>query len=165
MAKKIKVYHTFLNKKGKLKTVNFIIDKLLYNDILKLSNEEKNYWLEYYYHEYCKERNNERKEFRNREKYILVDQCEVEGEDGMLSNKDKLSQITDESYNEQNTINKLIVKEMLELLDDVECYSVIHVTMKGYSIISVANKLGIAESTVRKKIKLALEKIRSKYLM
>ena len=165
MAKKIKVYHTFLNKKGKLKTVNFIIDKLLYNDILKLSNEEKNYWLEYYYHEYCKERNYERKEFRNREKFVSVDQCEAEAEDGMLSSKDKIFQITDESYNEQSIINRLIVKEMLELLDDVECYSVIHVIMKGYSIISVANKLGIAESTVRKKIKLALEKIKSKYLM
>lgn len=165
MSKKIIVSHLFLNKKGELKTVKFTIDELLYNDILKLPNEDKNYWLEYYYHEYCKECNCERKEFRNREKFISADQCEVEDKDGMLSTKDKLSQITDESYNEQTIINKLIVKEMLELLDDVELYVVIHVIMKGYSIISVANKLGIAESTVRKKIKLALEKIRNKYPM
>ena len=165
MAKKIKVSHSFLNKKGEFKTVKFTIDELLYNDILKLPNEEKNYWLEYYYHEYCKECNYERKEFRNREKFISADQVEVEDEDGMLSAKDKLSQIADESYNEQTIINKLIVNEMLELLDDVERFVIVHVTMKGYSIISVANKLGIAESTVRKKIKLALEKIRNNYPM
>lgn len=165
MARKIKVSHSFQNKKGELKTVKFTIDELLYKDILKLPNEEKNYWLEYYYHEYCKECNYERKAFRNREKFIMTDQCEVEDEDGMLSTNNKLSQIADESSSEQVLINKLIVNEMLELLDDIERYVIVCVTMNGHSIISVANTLGIAESTVRKKIKIALDKIKNNYPM
>lgn len=163
MAKKINVFHSFLNKKGQFKKVKFKIDEILYNDILKLPKEGKDYWLEFYYHEHCKERNYERKEFRYRERYIAADQCEIEDEDGNLLSKDKLLQIVDESFDEQILMNKLIVNEMLELLDDVERYVIENVIMQGKTIISVSNKLGIAESTVRKKMKKALEKIKNKY--
>lgn len=163
ISKKIKVHYTFMNKKNVLKKVNFVMDEQLYKDILTLPEQEKDYWMQYYYHEYYNERNNERKEFRHRDIFIKLDKIEIKDDDGNYVNNDKISQVADDTVNEDAIINRLIVKEVLKLLDDMERYIIINVVMYEQSIVSVAKKLGIAESTVRKKKKIALNKIKNKY--
>ena len=126
-SKKIKVHYSFLNKKNVLKSVNFKMDEQLYKDIMSLPEEEKNYWLKFYYHEYCNERNQNRKEFRNREMYLNVDYNFNNEEDEFTCSVDKIAQIADPVDVEQNVINKCIVEEVLSLLDETEKYIVIKV--------------------------------------
>ena len=164
MTKKIKVLHTFLNKKGVFKSVEFYMDSKLYNDILTLPENEKNYWLEFYYHEFCNEQYSERKAFKNREQFINADQEEQEDEEvRIVASKNKLKQITDNTNDEQAMFNKLIVDEILDLLNEDERFCIEQVFKFGRTIISVANEMKIDESTVRKKIKIAKEKIKNNY--
>ena len=164
MTKKIKVSHTFQNKKGVTKKVEFYMDSKLYNDIQTMPENEKNYWMEYYYHESCNDRYSERKAFRNREQFITADQEEQEDdEEQVLVSKKKLQQIADTTNDEKAMYDKLMVEDMFKLLDEDEKYCMTKVNMLGRSIISVANEMGIAESTVRKKIQSAIEKIKSNY--
>lgn len=164
MTKKIKVSHTFRNKKGVIKSVEFYMDSKLYNDIQTMPENEKNYWMEYYYHESCNDRYSERKAFRNREQFITSDQEEQEeDEEQVLISKKKLQQIADISSDEQTMYNKLMVEDMFKLLDEDEKYCMKQVVMLGRSIISVANEMEIDESTVRKKIRNANEKIKNNY--
>ena len=163
MSKKIKVFHSFLNKKNEHKRVEFYLDEQLYKGILTLSEEEKNKWLEYYYYEYNADRYDERKEFKNRDKFITADQEEQEDEEEIVVSKKKLSQIADNTCNEQALYNKLIVEEMMNLLNEDEKYIFTQVYMFQRSIISVAKQMNIDESTVRKKIRNSKDKIQKNY--
>ena len=81
----------------------------------------------------------------------------------MLVSKKKLQQIADTTNDEKAMYDKLMVEDMFKLLDEDEKYCMTQVNMLGRSIISVANEIGIAESTVRKKIQTAIEKIKNNY--
>ena len=151
--KKIKVYYTFLNKKNVLKSVNFKMDEQLYKDILTLPEEEKNYWLEYYYHEYCNERNQNRKEFRNREMYL----------DEVTGSANKIAQIADHVDVEKTTINKHIVENILSLLNETEKYIMIKVLMYEVPKAQVARNLGISITAVSKKLIKIKDKITTLY--
>ena len=164
MTKKIKVSHTFQNKKGVTKKVEFYMDSKLYNDIQTMPEDEKNYWMEYYYHESCNDRYLERKAFRNREQFITSDQEEQEeDEEQVLVSKKKLQQIADTTNDEKAMYDKLMVEDMFKLLDEDEKHCMTQVNMLGRSIISVAIEMGVDESTVRKKIRIAKDKIKSTY--
>ena len=164
MTKKIKVSHTFQNKKGVTRKVEFYMDSKLYNDIQTMPENEKNYWMEYYYHESCNDRYSERKAFRNREQFITSDQEEQEeDEEQVLVSKKKLQQIADTTNDEKSMYDKLMVEDMFKLLDEDEKYCMKQVNMLGRSIISVAIEMGVDESTVRKKIRIAKDKIKSTY--
>lgn len=157
-SKKIKVYYSFLNKNKVLKSVNFMLDRQLYKDIITLPEEEKNYWLKYYYHEYCKERNQNRKEFRNREMYLKVDYNFDDEEDELTGSANKISQIADPIDVEKNCINKSTIEEILSLLNDTERFIVVNVLMYDVPKTKVARDLGISDTSVKKK----LEKIKHK---
>ena len=157
-SRKIKVHYTFLNKKNVLKSVNFKMDEQLYKDILTLPEEEKNYWLEYYYHEYCNERNQNRKEFRNREMYLKVDYNFDDEEDEVTCSANKIAQIADPVDVEKNLIYKRIVEDVLSLLDETEKYIVIKVLIYDVPKMHVARELGISDTAVNKK----LDKVKNK---
>ena len=160
--RKIKVHYSFLNKKNVLKSVNFKMDEQLYKDIMTLPEEEKNYWLKYYYHEYCNERNQNRKEFRNREMYLKVDYNFNDEEDEVTGSANKIAQIADPVDVEKNVIKKRIVDEILSLLDETEKYIVIKVLMYDVPKAQVARELGISDTAVNKKlakIKVKIKKI------
>ena len=161
--RKIKVHYSFLNKKNVLKSVNFKMDEQLYKDILTLPEEEKNYWLEYYYHEYCNERNQNRKEFRNREMYLKVDYNFNDEEAEVTGSVNKIAQIADPVDVEKNVINKCIVEEVLSLLDEIEKYIVIKVLMYDVPKMQVARELGITDTAVNKKLAKIKQKITSLY--
>ena len=158
----VKVDLTFTNKKGLEKTVHFPMDKQLYKDILTLPEEEKNYWLEYYYHEYCNERNQNRKEFRNREMYLKVDYNFTDQEE-VTDSANKIVQIADSLDVEKNVINKCIVEEILSLLDEKEKYIAINVLMYNVSKTQVARDLGISITAVSKKLDKIKDKITTLY--
>ena len=162
-SKKIKVRYSFLNKKNVLKSVNFKMDEQLYKDIMKLPKEEKDYWMQFYYHEYCNERNQNRKEFRNREMYLSVDYNFNNEEDEFTCSVNKIAQIADPVDVEQNVINKCIVEEILSLLDETEKYIVINVLMHDVPKMQVARELGITDTAVNKKIIKIKNKITSHY--
>ena len=162
-SRKIKVHYTFLNKKNVLKSVNFKMDEQLYKDIMTLPEEEKNYWLEYYYHEYCNERNQNRKEFRNREMYLKVDYNFNDEEDEVTGSANKIARIADPVDVEKNVINKRIVEEILSLLDETEKYIVIKVLMYEVPKMQVARELGITDTAVNKKLAKIKDKITTLY--
>ena len=161
--RKIKVHYSFLNKKNVLKSVNFKMDEQLYKDIMTLPEEEKNYWLKYYYHEYCNERNQNRKEFRNREMYLKVDYNFNDEEDEVTGSANKIAQIADPVDVEKNVINKRIVDEILSLLDETEKYIVIKVLMYDVPKAQVARDLGISITAVSKKLIKIKDKITTLY--
>lgn len=156
--RKIKVYYSFLNKKNVLKRVNFKMDEKVYNDIIKLPEDEKDYWMQFYYHEYCNERNQNRKEFRNREMYLKVDYNFDDEEDEVTGSANKIAQIADPVDIEKTSINKRIVEDILSLLDETEKYIVIKVLMYEVPKMQVAKELGISDTAVNKK----LDKIKNK---
>lgn len=156
--RKIKVYYSFLNKKNVLKRVNFKMDEKVYNDIIKLPEDEKDYWMQFYYHEYCNERNQNRKEFRNREMYLKVDYNFDDEEDEVTGSANKIAQIADPVDVEKTSINKRIVEDILSLLDETEKYIVIKVLMYEVPKMQVAKELGISDTAVNKK----LDKIKNK---
>ena len=138
------------------------MDEQLYKDILTLPEEEKNYWLEYYYHEYCNERNQNRKEFRNREMYLKVDYNFTDQEE-VTDSANKIVQIADSLDVEKNVINKCIVEEILSLLDEKEKYIAINVLMYNVSKTQVARDLGISITAVSKKLDKIKDKIPTLY--
>lgn len=161
--RKIKVYYSFLNKKNVLKRVNFKMDEKVYNDIIKLPEDEKDYWMQFYYHEYCNERNQNRKEFRNREMYLKVDYNFDDEEDEVTGSANKIAQIADPVDVEKTTINKRIVEDVLSLLDETEKYIVVKVLMYEVPKAQVARDLGISITAVSKKLIKIKDKITTLY--
>lgn len=139
------------------------MDEQLYKDILTLPEEEKNYWLEYYYHKYCNERNQNRKEFRNREMYLKVDYNFDDEVDEVTGSANKIAQIADPVDVEKTSINKRIVEDILSLLDETEKYIVIKVLMYEVPKTQVARDLGISITAVCKKLIKIKDKITTLY--
>lgn len=146
----IKIRHNFYNFKNEKKEVSFYIDEKLYKDILTLKKEEREYWLTYFYHEYCKEENQRKKELRNVELNVNkdndLDNLYVEKEDNLML------QVSE----------KCDVEKILLSLEESERELVKEVIMYETPILELSKKIGISEATIRKKIKKIKKSLRSK---
>ena len=160
--KLVKVNHSFLNKKGEVKCVNYWMDEKLYKSILTLSKEDQNYWLSFYYNEYNKEKYQKKKEHEKIDIFICVD-CDNNENDGKgLISTSKLLQISDDY--EKDIINKCFVEKMLDSLDKEDSFILKSIFMQGYSKTEVAKKLEMSITAINKRINKTLNKLKEEYI-
>ena len=159
--KTTKVSFSFVNKKGENKSVSFLMDKKLYEDICELSCEEKARWLLFYYEEYNKERYQDKKEYENREIFADIYIDNNVNEEYVVSSY-KLLQTANLDV-EDKIINKLLAEDILNLLDETDAYIVRMVVMQENSLTDISKELGISVTAVKKRLDKAIERIKALY--
>ena len=159
--KTTKVSFSFVNKKEENKSVSFLMDKKLYEDICELSCEEKARWLLFYYEEFNKERYQDKKEYENRENFVDIYMDNNINEEQIVSSY-KLLQTANLDV-EVNIINRLIVEDMLNLLEETDAYIVRMVVMQENSLTDISKELGISVTAVKKRLDKAIERIKALY--
>lgn len=139
--KKRKVSCTFLNKNNVLKSVNFKMDEQLYKDIMTLPEVDRNYWFQYYYHEYEKEKYHERK-------YEILDEEKLEY---VSSNKIQ-------SY--EDDTNLTLLMGAIALLEQKEKQILNLYYFEGFTQQEIANELSITKQAVGKYLNKIIKKIK-----
>lgn len=159
--KTTKVSFSFVNKKGENKSVSFLMDKKFYEDICRLSCEEKARWLLFYYEEYNKEIYQDKKEYENRENFVDIYMDNNVNEEYVVSSY-KLLQTANLDV-EDKIINKLFAEDILNLLDETDAYIVRMVVMQENSLTDISKELGISVTAVKKRLDKAIERMKALY--
>lgn len=162
---------TFVNKKGIQKTVRFPMKKSYYEDICELKEEEQSKWLIENYKYYTADKYQEKKHNRHRDKFITSDfDYDGQGDDEdkeheeikSVSKKKIQSLAFDPKYVEKLILEEM-VKTILSGLTPVEKMIVVECVMNSKSVLSVSKKVGLNESSVRRKKDKIIQKLKEKY--
>ena len=148
MSKKIKIYHTFINKKGEVKTVNFLIERETYEVLQKVNKAERDLYLLDEYRNFCKEQ-----KYKRRIK--LIDPL-------VIYNKEDLQE-----NNQVNTLDSIckevMIKEKVKTLNSIEKSVIFFKFFKKYNQMQIAKELNISDRTVRRYLENAINKLKCKY--
>lgn len=157
------VYLTFINKKGIQKTVKFPMRKSYYDDICKLDVAEQFKWLLENYKYYNAEKYQEKKHSQYRDKFITPDFNYDDNEEINNVTQNKIQALAYDPKYEENLILEETVKIILSELTPVEKVIIVECVMYSRSVLSVSKKLGLNESSVRRKKDKLIEDLREKY--
>lgn len=145
-----RIKFSFINSKGKEKTVNVFIDRGTKDILPKLNEDQKTEYLKELYHDQEREKNYRRKTITFTH-YINDDETYYDPKD--------------DNYNLEETVykNKLI-RDILESLNEKDRRLIILFYFQGYKIYEIAKKIGVTEKTVSTNIRRILKEIREKFI-
>lgn len=144
---KIKVYLTFINKKGQLKKVHFLMDKKTYIMLQEVSQEEREKYMLEEYRWFCKEQ----KHYRRTQSInsFYDENCELSIDDG---------------YNSiDKNLNSMLIKEIIDSLSADDRKIIIMYYFKNITQLEIAKHFNMSERTVRRKLSNIIEVLRKKY--
>lgn len=153
----------FIRKNGNEANVYFPMDKTYYDDICKLNEDLQEKYLLDNYIFYYKEKYQNRKHSLKRDRFINVDLCSVENIEVNHFSQQKIQMVSNDPEYEKKTIIKHIVKALLNELSSEEKYIITQTVMYSKSNVLVAKELGLNESTVRRRKKNIINKIKKIY--
>lgn len=148
MENKIKVYHTFINKKGQLKKVHFLMDKQTYQVLQQVSKEERDKYMLEEYRWFCKEQKHKRR------KQSINTFSDEDVELTTLASTDIVKTI---SYEEEK------VAEIFRLLNDDEKQLIIWIYYEKLSQEEVAKIYNCSQQKVSYLHNKIIKKIRDKH--
>ena len=144
---KIKVYLTFINKKGQTKKVHFLMDEKAYEMLRKISQEEREKYLLEEYRWFCKEQKHRRRTQAINSFY---------DKDGELS--------IDDGYDHTDNLYKgMLIKEMLNSLTPKDRELIIMYYFENITQPEIAKHFNVSERTIRRRITNIINDLKEKY--